>query len=678
MHEVKEKKSAFLDFEFTFLPGYARFIYERCLDEFVRYSVSTSYELNLPILKHLTGYTREDVFKLSLESNKRLLAAIFDGDVDNYLLETQRTWLENLLPTITKEKVLAEDITLSSFIRRKAFRHFLPQFSNDGPTWLKVMQEVDQLTVIVDSSLFNTLIQLQQKEISDANVALHQREEQLLEAQSIANCGSFDWNLREGTSTYSPQVSIILDLGDEPREGLDSFFSFIHAEDRLRVKQALDQSFISGDFTSEYRYEKENRLKYILCLGKVSFDDTGRPARMIGTIMDITERQQIIRKLEESETRNKQAQALTHIGNWSFEPGTGNVEWSDELYRIFGLEPQSEKITIDSLLPFFPNVQDRRLLQVLNLVPATGSVPERYWHIIRRDGTPRIIKGKGEVIRDIGGNSFSIIGTAQDVTQEFELTEKLREREQYLKELNQSLAQKNEQLELKNRELESFNFIASHDLQEPLRKIQIFSNRILTETREPLHGETLNHFGRISEAAARMQKLIDDFLAFSQTINSPRTFEWVELADVIEEAKADMHARIIEKKACIKTAPLPTLKIIPFQVKQLFVNLISNSLKYSKDNVPPLIQISAVTPPCANGEVRFAQITFSDNGIGFDQKYADRIFELFQRLHNKNRYSGTGIGLALCRKICENHGGSISVTSEPGVGTTFHIALPME
>jgi light-regulated signal transduction histidine kinase (bacteriophytochrome) len=145
-------------------------------------------------------------------------------------------------------------------------------------------------------------------------------------------------------------------------------------------------------------------------------------------------------------------------------------------------------------------------------------VPESYWHIVRRDGTAGVIKGKGEVVSGIGTNAFAIIGTAQDVTQEFEVTEKLREREQYLNELNQSLAQKNEQLLLKNKELESFNFIASHDLQEPLRKIQIFSNRIVTETREPLHGETLNYFGRISEAAARMQKLIDDFLAFSQTI----------------------------------------------------------------------------------------------------------------------------------------------------------------
>ena len=153
MHPVNAKKSGYLDFEFTFLPGFARFVYERCLGDFVRFIVSNSYELNLPILKHLSGYTREELFRISFESNRKLLMAIFNDDVANYLAEAQKAWVENQLPVITAGKVLAEDITLSSFIRRKAFRHFLPQFSNDGPTWLKVMQEVEELTVVLASSL---------------------------------------------------------------------------------------------------------------------------------------------------------------------------------------------------------------------------------------------------------------------------------------------------------------------------------------------------------------------------------------------------------------------------------------------------------------------------------------------------------------------------------------------
>jgi hypothetical protein len=220
MHSVNEKKSAFLGFEFTFLPGFARFIYERCLDEFVWFVVSCSFELKLPILKHLSAYRREDLFKVSLDSNRKLLMAVFNDEVSNFLEETQRLWLENQLPVITTEKVLAEDITLSSFIRRKAFRQFLPQFSNDGPMWLKIMQEVDQFTVVLDSALLNTFIRLQQKEIRDANTALQQREQQLLEAQSIGNIGSFDWDLTEGTSTYSPQVYSIFDLHNEYTQGL--------------------------------------------------------------------------------------------------------------------------------------------------------------------------------------------------------------------------------------------------------------------------------------------------------------------------------------------------------------------------------------------------------------------------------------------------------------------------
>ncbi|HEY0047279.1 MAG TPA: CheR family methyltransferase [Flavobacterium sp.] len=238
------------------------------------------------------------------------------------------------------------------------------------------------------------------------------------------------------------------------------------------------------------------------------------------------------------------------------------------------------------------------------------------------------------------------------------------------------LAEKNVELERNNKELESFNYIASHDLQEPLRKIQLFCSRILDKDQKKLSETSIRYFDSVNNAADRMQNLIDALLSYSTVNNSEMTFEMTDLNTVIFEAVTDLEDVISSKNGTVKVPnKLPKISAIPIQIRQLFANLISNGIKYSKNDVAPEIIITSDL--VEENFIKYLKISIADNGIGFEQQYANKIFELFQRLHGKIDYVGTGIGLAICKKIAQNHNGFIKVTSEPGVGSTFCVFIPI-
>jgi PAS domain S-box-containing protein len=244
-----------------------------------------------------------------------------------------------------------------------------------------------------------------------------------------------------------------------------------------------------------------------------------------------------------------------------------------------------------------------------------------------------------------------------------------------------------DKLERSNVELQDFAQVASHDLQEPLRKILAFGDRLKTSAGESLNEECRDYLQRMFNAAARMQTLITDLMTFSRVETKARTFVATDLGVIAREVSTDLETLIEQTGGRVEIEELPIIDADPVQMRQLLQNLIGNSLKYYRAGVPPVIRIysqkvaeaprDSITKIGGQAQQLF-QILIVDNGIGFDEKYLDRIFNMFQRLHKKGEYEGTGVGLAICRKIVDGHGGTITARSCPGEGTTFVVTLPVK
>lgn len=392
------------------------------------------------------------------------------------------------------------------------------------------------------------------------------------------------------------------------------------------------------------------------------------------------------------------------------------IQESEERFRLMVQQAPVAMMVLRGENMIFETVND----EMLNLVQRDGSIvgkaaleamPEletqQVWQIIRNvyfSGEPffanelpvQLVKnGKTEQ----GYYTFSyiplkeeektvgILHVAVDMTTQVkariaaeEATKKI---ETAVIERTKELAEANSRLQKSNAELAQFAYIASHDLQEPLRKISTFS-QMLEHSLGEVNETTKNYLTKINNSTARMAKLIKDVLGYSQLGNEDEIFEMVDLQQIIEGAKNDYELLIDQKQAIIQCNNLPVIQAIPLQMSQMFGNLLSNSLKYAKPNERPIITITA--SPLTWHERRdyfetdlrsdFYRIEFTDNGIGFKQEYADRIFNIFQRLHGKTEFAGTGIGLAMCKKIALNHQGDIYAMGRPGIGATFTLILP--
>lgn len=242
----------------------------------------------------------------------------------------------------------------------------------------------------------------------------------------------------------------------------------------------------------------------------------------------------------------------------------------------------------------------------------------------------------------------------------------------YASALEAQVGERTHELRRSNDELEKFAYVASHDLQEPLRKIQAFGDRLVRKCKDQVGEQGLEYLDRMLAAAARMRQLIDDLLTFSRVTTKPQVLAVVDLGEVVRGVVGDLEHRLGGADGRVEVGELPALRADPSQMRQLFQNLIANALKFRKPDVAPVVTVAAEPRP---GGWR---IRVSDNGIGFEPAYAARIFELFQRLHGRGEYEGTGLGLAICRKIAERHGGSIEAHGRPGDGATFVIDLPAD
>jgi PAS domain S-box-containing protein len=480
-----------------------------------------------------------------------------------------------------------------------------------------------------------------------------------------------NWQFRVGANEFFISANLYKLLGYEV-SGFEASFEklvdIIHPEDREKMKAYLAKCS-HGDCTEdvEYRVRKrdgEERVIRSKCKVLEAFNDT----LILGTMQDITDEVEVRRKLEEKSSFAQMLieNSVDHIA--AYDTDCRIIAWNRKCEQRYQVKKEDaigkhcfevyDKLHPEEFADLQKALKGEQIYRPAELNNSANGLYE-YFMI---------------PLKDPNGKVFGVLSILHDLSAIKRSTDKLNE-------LNQSLELKNKELERSNDEMASFSYVASHDLQEPLRKIQTFARLIHEKDFHVLSERGKDYFQRMEAASARMQILIDDLLTFSRTNTLPKEFKTVDLNLVLDDVKKEIKDSIEEKNAVINATQLPEANVVAFQFKQLLENLLLNSIKYAKQGVPPMINITAdkVNGKDVEGliaEKEYIRLTIVDNGIGFDQAYAEKIFELFQRLHSKHEYPGTGLGLAICRKIVHNHRGIIRAEGKDGAGSTFTVYIP--
>lgn len=505
-------------------------------------------------------------------------------------------------------------------------------------------------------------------------------------AIDAAEIGSFEWNIETSDFVYTERLAKIFGFGVATNLKQCDFSARIHPEDLGIRAEAHQKAIKNGLLFYEARVIwPNNEIHWLRLNGKIVFEND-KPSKMYGTALDITDHktqsaileqkvadrtQNLIRKNEQLKKSEERYQRMTEeVQDYAILllDKTGIIlNWNKGAEKIKGYK---EKEIIGKHIEIFylPEDQKNRLpYHLINQATEHGrAIHEGYR--IRKDGS---IFWGSITLTALHDKNDNVIGFSK-------VTRDLTER----KIAEDKLYKYNAELQFQNKELEQFAYVASHDLQEPLRKIQMFADLL----EKNIGNQELSnmYFGKINSSAARMTELIKAVLNYSRLSKSEQQFEETSLNDVLQNVLVDFELLIDEKKAIINYPALPVIDAIPLQINQMFSNLLGNSLKFS-ENVPEITiscqKVSHNEIPFNNNlqtDTSYLELIFSDRGIGFDQVYADKVFTIFQRLHDRFTYSGTGIGLALCKRIVENHAGYIAVKSKPKEGTSFFIYLPID
>ena len=575
-------------------------------------------------------------------------------------------------------------------------------------------------------------------------------EERLRLALEAAHMGTWDWDILSGKVTHSATTEAIYGLAPDSFDSTyESFLKSLHPEDRELVTQATRSTLEEGaDYNIEFRVIwPDSTVHWVVSKGQVYYDNTGKPVRMTGINIDMTERKRAEEELQRQNLRSQLFAEVTLKIRQSLHIEKILQTTVNEVQRIF----QTDRVLIFQL---WSNGFGKIVTEAVNpnLPSVLGrNITEDYF---ASEYLQRYSQGRIYTIADV--EKAEIPDCLIEFMQEFNVKAKLavpiflKEKlwgllvahqctsprqwssfetklmGQLADQIGIALAQaqlleqetlQRQELTRSNAELQQFASIASHDLQEPLRKIQAFGDQLKTKYNQALTEQGQDYVQRMQNAAGRMQTLINDLLTLSRITTKAQPFVPVDLAQVVQEVLSDLEVRVQESNAQVEVGSLPTIDADPLQMRQLLQNLIGNALKFHKTIEPPRVRVYSqvlqgeeqhsaletmlpanvpslttvglgwIEPPPEQMDGQLSgnsatpkrcQIMVEDNGIGFDEKYLDRIFNVFQRLHGRSAYEGTGMGLAICRKIAERHSGSLTAKSTPGQGATFIVTLPIQ
>lgn len=521
--------------------------------------------------------------------------------------------------------------------------------------------------------------QLQTEEEAQASKDLINETEKLL------HFGTWTWDTITDNVVWSDGLYSLLgySANDIPEKvNTDSFISHVAEYDAKDVETTIHQALTNKtDFEKTFTViTKDKKEKIVSTRGKIVSSSTGRVIKIIGVTHDITEqvlsnrRQQ---ELKDNLVRYKESmiekERMLDFGSLEMDLLNRELYWSDGMYLLFGYDPVTDKGKIELNDDFY-----RLHMSESDLISAKNKLKEALENkdncvieipIRTKTGIHKRLETYGKIERHVNGKPYKIVGITRDITR--------------LKDYEKNLQQKIAELDRSNKELEEFAYIASHDLQEPLRKITAFSERLQEKAVSEIGEDGQLYLQRILVATQNMRLLIDNLLEFSRTNRHKDALEKIDLNIVLKEVFTDLELKIEETNTIIECSSMPLLTAYYSQMKQLFTNILSNAIKFKKPGEPPRIIISCeeLTDKEKNNhslvsDKKYYKIIISDYGIGFEQEYAFKIFHIFQRLHGKAEYPGSGIGLAICKKIVDNHHGIIYAEGKPLKGATFSIILP--
>jgi PAS domain S-box-containing protein len=669
---------------FPRLEKFAAFLLEKLAEEFTRDYLDCLKKENLPLLSSdiIKAMTEEELFKSSLSSNiDNFLRPVSLGKGLESVVEASERWKSYVKTTDNPTDISISDLIIAYECRKLTLFKLLPLYE---PLNFEMIKEIEDFTKDSSEISFQTFVDLFEQRLRDNEYFV----------QKIIDASPnfvFLFDLQKMKRIYvSKNIEQTLGYSVDQLETISDSTTgnLLHPDDRERMMNRLEQYKTSKDenFVFEYRSKHANgEWKWLRSYESVyKRDEKGLPTQIVGSVVDVTERkkaetelqrlnadlekrvQENTAEIQESYQQVKMILESLPQMAWTATPD-GHMDyfsksWQDYLGSSF--KPH-ETDKWDKMI----NPEDLSRIQEAWTFAIKNGTPFEVENRIKRgsDHTDRWFLSKAVPLKDNTGKIIKWVGTSTDIQEQKTITEDL---EKKISERTAELMLSNVELTRTNRDLQQFAYVASHDLKEPLRMVSSYLQLLNKSLNGKLDTEQKEFMNYISSGADRMNALIRDLLNYSRIMKDPASLQKIDCNNILEIVKQNLTAIIEETGTEIKSTKLPVITGIESQLIQLFQNLIANAIKFRKKDTTSQIDIKAVSEP---HEWLFS---VKDNGLGIAPQFKDKIFIIFQRLHNNADYPGTGIGLSVCKKIVELYGGKIWFDSMPGEGTTFYFTIP--